>query len=229
MICNCEHSSPSGEAGRGVAIKRFVTNAIGENCYLVWDDTLDCAVVDCGVWSEAKKAKIAQFIEENRLVPRLALQTHMHFDHVLGLPFLYQRYGLRPMCHAGEQAIYEFAPRMAQLWFGLQMEEPLVPVGEYLADGQELRFGKTRVQVLHTPGHTPGGLCFYLPDEAVLFSGDTLFRGSLGRADLPGGDMEEEIESVRTKVLTLDDRVCIYPGHGPATTVGDERQMNPYL
>lgn len=210
-------------------IKRFVTNSIGENCYLVWDATLDCAIVDCGAWGETKETKIAHFIEENRLVPRLALQTHMHFDHVLGLHFLRRRYGLQPKCHVGEQAVYEFAPRMARLWFGLQMEEPLVPIGECLTDGQELRLGDTRIQVLHTPGHTPGGLCFYLPDEAVLFSGDTLFQGSVGRADLPGGDMEQELESVRTKIFTLPDDVAIYPGHGPATTVGDERRLNPCI
>ena len=210
-------------------IKRFVTNAIGENCYLVWDDTCECAIVDCGAYGEAKENKIATFVEENHLRPVLALQTHMHFDHVLGLHFLQRRYGLQPMCHELEQPVYEFAPRMARIWFGLDMETPLVPVSVFLSDGQELTVGHTRIRVLHTPGHTPGGLCFYLPDEALLFSGDTLFQGSVGRADLPGGDSEALLQGIHSRVLTLPDDVTVLPGHGPATTVGDERRSNPYL
>ncbi|MBR1789730.1 MAG: MBL fold metallo-hydrolase [Bacteroidaceae bacterium] len=210
-------------------IKRFVTNPIGENCYVVWNDSPECAIVDCGAWGADKEQKIAHFIEENGLLPRFALQTHMHFDHVLGLHFLHRRYGLQPLCHAGEQPVYEFAPVMAREWFGMEMEHPLVPVGDYLVDGQELRLGQTRIQVLHTPGHTPGGLCFCFPDQKVLFSGDTLFQGGVGRTDLPGGSMEQEVNSLREKVLTLPDETLIYPGHGPQTTVGDERRMNPYL
>ena len=228
IICNSEHSTPSEEAGRGVEIKRFVTNAIGENCYLLWDDTLECAIIDCGAWGEQKEARIAQFIEENHLVPRLALQTHMHFDHIMGLSFLHRKYGLQPLCHIDEQRVYEAAPAMVSEWFGQQMP-PLVPVGEYLVDEQTLQLGHTLIRVLHTPGHTPGGLCFYLPNEKMLFSGDTLFQGSVGRSDLPGGDVEKLIRGIWDKILFLPDDVTVYPGHGPTTTVGDERRTNPYL
>lgn len=210
-------------------IRRFVANTIGENCYIVWDDTLEGVIIDCGAWDEAKEVKIAQFIEDNKIRPRYALQTHMHFDHIFGLPFLQQQYGLHPMCHALEQPVYEAMPAMARDWFGFTMPEPLVPIQEYLSDQQELTFGHTTIRVLFTPGHTPGGLCFYFPDDKVLFSGDTLFQGSIGRADLPGGNMDALIESIRTKILSLPDEVVIYPGHGPSTTVGEERRMNPYL
>ena len=213
---------------RALNIKRFVTNAIGENCYLVWDDTRETAIIDCGAWDEQKEAKIAHFIEENDLRPVLALQTHMHFDHIMGLPFLHRRYGLQPMCHALEQPVYEAAPAMVLGWFGQQMP-PLVPVGEYLVDQQVLRLGNTPIRVLHTPGHTPGGLCFYLPDDKLLFSGDTLFQGSVGRSDLPGGDVQALIRGIWDQLLSLPDDVTVLPGHGPETTIGDERRSNPYL
>ena len=208
--------------------KRFVSNAIGENCYLVWDDTLECAIIDCGAWGELKEEKIAQFIEENELRPCMALQTHMHFDHVMGLAFLHRRYGLQPMCHALEQPVYEAAPEMVHDWFSLQMP-PLVPVSEYLFDQQLLEFGHTSLRVLHTPGHTPGGLCFYFPESKLLFTGDTLFQGSVGRSDLPGGDVQALIRGIWNQLLSLPDDTVVYPGHGPQTTIGDERRTNPYL
>lgn len=212
-----------------IQIKRFVTNPIGENCYLVWDDTLACAVIDCGAWGEDKEAKIARFIEENHLSPCLSLQTHMHFDHIFGLHFLHRSYGLRPLCHAGERQIYDAAAGMARDWFGFQIPEPPVPVERFLAHEEEVRFGNTFLRVIHTPGHTPGSVMFYQPDDKVLFSGDTLFQGSVGRTDTPGGDMEQEITALRERVLTLSDDVVVYPGHGPSTTIGDERLHNPYL
>jgi len=210
-------------------IKRLVTNPIGENCYLVWDDTLECAIIDCGAWGEQKEQKIAQFVTENHLKPQLALQTHMHFDHILGLPFLHRQYGLSPLCHAEEQQIYETAPTMARDWFGILIPTPLLPIQEYIVDGQNIPLGNTRLQVIHTPGHTPGGVMFYHPESKVLFSGDTLFQGSIGRTDHLGGDMEQEIQSIQARVLELPDEVIVYPGHGPATTVGEEKLHNPYI
>lgn len=212
-----------------IEIKRFVANPIGENCYIVWDETQEAAIIDCGTWGEAKEAKIISFIEEHQLIPQLALQTHMHFDHILGLHFLNRQYNLQPLCHAEEQAVYNAAPAMARDWFQLSIPEPLVPVKAYLTDGQLLTFGHTRIRVLHTPGHTPGGVMFHLPDARILFSGDTLFQGSVGRTDLPGSSIEQEIRSIRHKVLTLEPQTIIYPGHGPATTVSEEQQGNPFL
>ena len=210
-------------------IKRFVTNPIGENCYVVWDETHEAAIIDCGAWEEDKHEKIAHFIEENGLRPVLSLQTHMHFDHILGAPLLQKRYGLQPLCHASEQPVYDFLPTMTREWFGMQVTEPLVPVKEYLTDGQELTFGHLRLRVLHTPGHTPGGLCFYFPDQKALFSGDTLFQGSIGRSDLPGGSHQALVQAVRSRLLSLPDDTVVYPGHGPSTTIAYERQFNPYL
>ena len=224
-----ETTSPDREkSGEGLYIRRFVANAIGENCYLVWDDAQECAIIDCGAWGEQKEQRMAQFISEQGLRPVMALQTHMHFDHIMGLPFLYREYGLKPMFHDLDQPVYDAAPQMVREWFGQDMP-PLVPAGEYLVDEQWLHFGNTRVQVLHTPGHTPGGVCFYLPDHKHLFTGDTLFQGSVGRSDLPGGDVQALIRGIWNKILTLPDDINVHPGHGPSTTVGDERKTNPYI
>jgi glyoxylase-like metal-dependent hydrolase (beta-lactamase superfamily II) len=118
---------------------------------------------------------------------------------------------------------------MSRNFFGIEIESPLVSVKQYLSDGQELQFGHSSLHVLHTPGHTPGGLCFYQPDAKALFSGDTLFQGSIGRTDFPGGSLQALVDGIRTKILTLPDDVAVYPGHGPSTTVGYERQYNPYI
>lgn len=210
-------------------IKRFVTNPIGENCYLVWGKNRECAIIDCGALGAAQESKIADFIEKNDLSPTLALQTHMHFDHMFGLHFLHTKYNLQPQCHALEQTIYDFAPRMSIQLLGVQIKQPLVPIQSYLTDGQSIPFGESQIQVIHTPGHTPGGLCFHLPDAHVLFSGDTLFQGSVGRSDLPGGNMYDLIDSIRTKLLTLSADTTVYPGHGPQTTIGEELDSNPYI
>ena len=226
---NRNYSSPSEEVGRGAAIKRFVTNPIGENCYLIWGKNRECAIIDCGALGAAQESKIADFIERNELRPTLALQTHMHFDHMFGLHFLFRTYNLQPQCHASEQIIYDFAPQMSAQLLGVQIERPLVPIKSYLTDGQTIPFGESQIQVIHTPGHTPGGLCFYLSDAKVLFSGDTLFQGSIGRSDLPGGDTNALIESIRTRLLTLPSDTMVYPGHGPQTTIGEELNSNPYI
>ena len=210
-------------------IKRFVTNPIGENCYLVWDDTRECAIIDCGALGADKEEKIAQFIKDNQLTPRMALQTHMHFDHIWGLSFLYHNYGLQPLCHRGEREIYEDAPQVVRLLFHKDIPTVLVPVLRYLDDNEEITFGNTTFRVIHTPGHTPGCIMFYQASEGVLFSGDTLFQGSIGRTDHLGGNTEQEIQSIRSRVLTLPDDVVVYPGHGPSTTIGEERYGNPYL
>ena len=212
-----------------IQVHKFEVNPLGENCYIVWDDSCEGIIIDCGAWGEQEEEQIARFVADNGIQLRYALQTHMHFDHVLGLDFVHRTYGLSPLCHASEQRIYEFAPVMAREWFQMQMAEPIVPVAGYLADGQALTFGHTTLRVLHTPGHSPGSLSFYLPDDHLLFSGDTLFCGSVGRTDLPGGSMQQMTESLRTKVLTLPSEVVVYPGHGPSTTIGDERLYNPYL
>ena len=210
-------------------IKPFTFNSLCENTYLVWDtDSLETAVIDCGASTKAEEEELSAFIAANRLRLTFALQTHTHFDHIFGLPFIKEKYGIPPACHPLDERIYLAMPEMSAQ-FGFRIPKPLPIISATLAEGATCRLGQTEFEILHTPGHTPGGICFHIPKEKILFSGDTLFCGGIGRADLPGGDYKQEIESIKDKIMLLPDDTTVYPGHGPSTTIGWERQNNMYL
>ena len=128
-----------------------------------------------------------------------------------------------------EQPIYDAAPQMSSEWFGVDIPSPLPAPQAYLADNSEVVFGNTTLKVLHTPGHTPGGVSFYEPNSGVVFTGDTLFAGGIGRTDLPLGNYADEINSIRQRLFTLPPSTVVYPGHGPSSTIGDESVSNPYI
>ncbi len=212
-----------------ITIKCFLFNPVDVNCYVVSDSNGEGVVIDCGAFDKSEFNDLQQYVESNKIALRHALQTHMHFDHVFGLDYLYNRYGLKPECHAEEAKIYEGNPRLAMELCGAQLPLPTVEMGNFLNDGQTITLGNLELKVMHTPGHTPGGLCFYCHSEGILFSGDTLFQGSIGRTDTPFGNWREEIESVNNKLLTLPPETVVYPGHGPSTTVEYELRYNPYV
>ena len=148
--------------------KQFHLNPIEENTYILWDDeTRDAAIVDCGAWSVGERQMIGEFISHERLKLRQALQTHAHFDHIFGLPWLFETYGIRPRMHALEEDIYYAMPDMVKQ-FGMRMSDLLPRPDEFLKDGDTIMLGKTKISVLHTPGHTPGGVCFHIPQESLL-------------------------------------------------------------
>lgn len=210
-------------------IKRFQVNMIGENCYVVNDETREAVLVDCGAYSPEEERKIAAYIESEGLQVKHLLCTHGHFDHVFGNAFVANRYGVQPTLHRADAPLYESMASQVRDFLGANYTTALPPVGRYVADGDEIRFGTHVLTVIHTPGHSPGGVAYYCREEATLFSGDSLFQYSIGRTDLPGGDYRALIESLTDRILTLPDDVAVYPGHGPSTTVGQEKQMNPYL
>ncbi len=211
-------------------IKRFVFNPVGVNCYVVSDsESREGAVIDCGAFSPDEFSQMEQYIDDKGITLRHALQTHMHFDHVFGLDLLCDRYGIKPECHPAEVSIYHGNPQLAMQLCGVSLPLPKVEVGNFLSDGQTISIGSLTLTVVHTPGHTPGGLCFHFPAEGVLFSGDTLFRGSIGRTDTPQGSWRTELESVRTRLLTLPPDTTVHPGHGPSTTIQWEMTNNPYI
>ena len=213
-----------------ITVKTFTVNPLGENCYVLIDaETREAAVIDCGCMTGREFEQIADYCEENGLRPTLSLQTHAHFDHVLGADRLHERYGLQPHCHTMERAIWEQNPRLVKDFCGIQIAIPKVEPIYDLTHGQIIPFGGTTILVLHTPGHTPGGVCFYIESENVVFSGDTLFQCGMGRADMPGGDWEQEVQSVRQVLLPLPDTTRVFPGHGPSTTISFERHNNPYI
>ncbi len=206
----------------------FTFNPVQENTYLLWDEqTLEAAIVDTGAWDRQEEQSLAGSIEALGLKLKYVLQTHAHFDHTFGLPFVHRTYGLKPIFHKDEADVYRQMPSMAAR-FGLNMGGGMPAIGQLLSDGDELLLGTTAVRLIHTPGHTPGSSVFYIPDAGLLFSGDTLFRESIGRTDLPGGSYEDELNSIKNKLFCLPDDTVVLTGHGPSTTIGWEKQNNPY-
>ncbi len=213
-----------------ITVKCFVLNPIAENCYVVSDPTTrEGVIVDCGAFDSGEFSRIEEYISSEGITLRHALQTHMHFDHVFGLDLLHERYGLQPECHTEEQTVYADGPRLARELCGVALPLPRVGIGGFLEDGQVIPVGNAELKVIHTPGHTPGGLCFYIGEaDGILLSGDTLFQGSVGRTDVPQGSWRALLQSLRAKLLTLPPETVVYPGHGPSTTIAYERQYNPY-
>lgn len=212
-----------------IKIQRFVCNFIEENCYVISDSKGHAVIIDCGAFSPEEKERIGQYIEDEQIVPEQYLCTHSHFDHVWGAQFITDTYHLLPRMSHEEQDTYTVVPEQMRLFLHRDFPITLPAAGEAFSEGDTIQAGEIALKVILTPGHTPGGVCFYLESENILFSGDSLFRSSIGRCDLPGGDEHALITSLRQKVLTLPEKVTVLPGHGPATTIGEEKRHNSYL
>ena len=193
------------------------------NCYVVGcEETREGVVIDPG----GHPKRILKAIEEDGLAIRYVLNTHCHFDHMEANAALIDATGAPLALHPAEVPILQ--ARGGASWFGVPVKESPMPDVE-LEDGQVLEAGTLRFQVLHTPGHSPGGVTFYVNDEKVAFDGDVLFQMGIGRTDLPGGDWDTLMRSIRDVLFTLPDETVLYPGHGPKTSVGQERRSNPWL
>ena len=212
-------------------IQGFTVNPIQENTYIVSDSTGEAAIIDCGALFPEEQKAITDYISAHRLRPTLLLLTHGHFDHVFGCAWAAETYGLTPHMHPADEPFFTHAARHAEHFLrtcpDFAVPAHFNPIGTPDSP-PTLTLGTHTLRILHTPGHTPGGVCFYEADEKVLFSGDTIFEESIGRTDL-GGKHEQLIHSIRTEILPLPDDVQILPGHGGATTVGHERRHNPFL
>ena len=200
-----------------LVIKKFAVNPLMENCYVVSDDTDECVIIDCGAYTDGEKNDIKEYISANGLKPVHLIMTHGHIDHCIGNAFVYREYGLKPEVHLNEQPMIEILPTQCELIFGTPLTEELPPVGKYFTDKDVIAFGNHSFEIIETPGHSPGGVFFYSKDEKVAFSGDTLFRGSIGRTDFTGGSMFRIIQSLRM-ICQLDDDIKVYPE--PAATSG---------
>lgn len=210
-------------------IKRFVCNVIQENCYVVSDDTLEAVIIDCGAQFPAERQAITDYIETNHLKPVHLLATHGHVDHNIGNRFVYDTWGLKVEIHKADEQLIGSLPEQASYIMRQQLTDAdIAPVGRYLGAGDTVSFGTHTLDIIETPGHTPGGVFFWCKEEKVTFSGDTLFHHTVGRTDLPGGSMFLLIQSLRM-VCQMDDDTRILPGHGAETTVGSELAGNPYL
>ena len=207
----------------------MTVNPFGENMYFLWDEaSLEAAVVDPGMMREAERQMVTKFIEDNNLNVKHILLTHLHIDHITGTRWLANETGA-DVCGSVQDAQLglELPDQVAHFHINVVVE-PLT-LDRDLSDGDTIFLGEEAIQVLHVPGHSPGGLAFYMPESSLLISGDTIFNGSVGRTDLMGGDMAQLINSIREKILPLPDETVIASGHGPTTTVADEKRCNPFL
>ncbi|MEP6614973.1 MAG: MBL fold metallo-hydrolase [Ginsengibacter sp.] len=208
-------------------IQIFVFSPVQENTYVVYNDEKDCLIIDPGCYYPDEKEKIKSFITENRLHPVMLLNTHCHLDHVFGNKFIADNYGLTLQLHPDEKKLLDMAPASG-LMFDLPFDNYQ---GDFifLNEGDKIRLGNDELEVIHVPGHSPGSICFYCRQQHFVIGGDTLFNGSVGRTDLPGGDHDTLIQNIQRKLLSLPGEVKVYSGHGPFTTIGLEKKSNPFV
>ena len=209
-------------------IHRFVFNPLQENTYVVWDETGECAVIDAGNLSAREDRALADFIEAQGLRPVLALNTHGHFDHLAGAAFVCSTYGAQFAMSSKDSFLLEAAPQTARM-YGVEVGETPAAIERDLEGAAEISFGRTVLKIIPTPGHTPGHVSLLEPQSKSLFTGDTLFRESIGRTDLPGGDYSWIMRSIIGSLLPLGDEVRVLPGHGDETTIGHESLYNPFI
>lgn len=208
-------------------VTSFTFNPFSENTYLLHDETKECVIVDPGCYDKKEQQILTSFVEKQGLQVVKLVNTHCHIDHVLGNKFIADTYQVPLAIHEADlptlRAIPVYAPN-----YGFTRYEEVLPAA-YLKEGDSLCFGHTALKILFTPGHAPGHVVFYHEATQTVIGGDVLFQRSIGRTDLPGGDYETLIQSIRTKLFTLPDTVTVYPGHGPSTTIGEEKKLNPFL
>jgi len=210
-----------------IDIKIFTFNSFQVNTYLLSDSTSDCIIIDPACYEPAEKEELSAYIAEHSLNPALHLNTHCHIDHVLGLFHVKKRYDVPFWAHEGEDRLLEKGHIMGQV-FGLD-SDPLPLPDKHITEGEIIRFGNSELKALHVPGHSEGSLAFYSAECGFVITGDALFAGSIGRTDLPGGNYDLLIESIRDKLFRLPDETTVYPGHGEHSTIGKEKSSNPFF
>lgn len=211
-------------------LHQFQFNLFGENTYVVWNDaTLETAVIDPGMSNPREEEELAQFILRNNLQVTTLLNTHLHLDHAVGDAYVENRYGVGLQAHPDDEFLGDRLREQAQMFHVAFNLPQALQISVELKAGDKIYLGNEWLVALTVPGHTPGSLAFYSPSDKFVITGDALFAGSIGRTDLPGGNHAQLVKSVTDNLLSLPDDTTVYPGHGPATTVGAEKWGNPYL
>ena len=208
-------------------IKFFEFNPVYVRSYLIYDETKEAAIIDCGAYTDDEQQRLKKYIDSNGLKIKYLLNTHLHFDHILGNQFIYETYGIRPQYHKTEESMPGL--RKQTIVFGLPINYEPAGAEHYIQDDDIISFGNIRLKALLTPGHSPGSLSFYSEENQCVFTGDVLFQHGIGRTDLWGGNENTLISSIQNKLLTLPENTAVYPGHGPSTTVKEEKELNPYI
>lgn len=210
-----------------LTVKSFVFNPVEENTYVVFNDAKECAIIDPGCYYDDEKEMLTGFISDNQLTPKLLLNTHCHLDHVFGNKHIAELYGLTLAIHPAEKSLLDYAPASG-LMYNLPFDNYTGAL-QYLQPGTPVHLGKDELAVLLTPGHSPGSVSFYSQKDGFVICGDALFKGSIGRTDLPGGNHEQLILAIKENLLVLPGDTIVYSGHGEPTTVSREAASNPFL
>ncbi len=210
-----------------ISIKSFVFNPFQVNAFIVYDDTLECLIIDASCYHEDEYQSLFNFIDQHFLKPIALLNTHGHVDHLTGTKRVCAKYSIGLYMHENDRFLLESAVEYGRT-FGFQVESPPEPK-VWLKDGERFYFGNSEIAVSHTPGHSPGSLIYYAEEAKFLITGDVLFAGSIGRTDLPGGDYDQLIKSIQSKIMVLPSDTKVFPGHGSETTIGSEMKNNPFL
>lgn len=208
-------------------IQKFVFSPIKENTYVLYNEHKECIIIDPGCYFEDEKDTLSAFILQKELTPKLLLNTHCHLDHVFGNKYVAEKYGLTLQLHEKEKELLSFAPAS-----GLMHNLPFDNyAGEFifLKKGDKVLLGKDELEIIEAPGHSPGSICFYCSKQNFVIGGDVLFYHSIGRTDLPGGDHQTLLDSIRNNLFVLPAETIVYNGHGQETTIGEEIKYNPFL
>lgn len=210
-----------------IQIASFTFNPFQENTYVLYDETNECVIIDPGCYNERERQTLRDFIASKELKPVRLLNTHCHIDHVFGNAFVASEYMLGLEIHHADLPVLESLPRVAHM-YQLNAQESPEPAS-FLDEGDQVKFGNSTLDILFTPGHSPGSITFYNKEQKIAIVGDVLFHLSIGRTDLPGGDYNTLIASIKNKLFQLDDDVKVYSGHMESTSIGFERKNNPFL
>lgn len=209
-------------------IQTFEVNPLHENCYVINDETKECVIIDCGALTETEQNAVIAYINEEGLKPIHNLGTHGHLDHHFGDAAILTAFNLQPEVAEGDKVLMQHPKEAALQMLGMDLNIDLPAGNLKLTENEDVKFGSHTFKIIRTPGHSPGSVSFYCAEENVLFTGDTLFKGSIGRTDFPGGSMFQIISSLR-ELAQLPDKTIVYPGHGPQTSIGFELAHNPYM
>ena len=208
-------------------VEKFVVNPVQENSFVLYDETKECAIIDAGFYYGEEEDEVDYFFEKNELKPVKLINTHCHFDHMMGVEYLRNKYSLKFEAHKDDDYWVERAVNQGRM-FNIKMN-PVSPIDNFISENDLVQFGETTLKIIHIPGHSPGHIVFYSEKDKMLFAGDVLFYGSIGRTDLPGGDYNTLIQSIKSKLFDLPEDTVVYCGHGPETTIGFEKNNNPFL
>ncbi len=208
-------------------VKAFTFSPIQENTYLLYNEKGNALIIDPGCYFEKERDELSSFLHQNNLKLQLLLNTHCHLDHVFGNKWIHETFGLLLHIHPNEKQVLDFAPASGLMW-NMPFDNYNAEL-KYMKEGEEIFLDDDGLKILFAPGHSPGHVCFYCEEQGFVIGGDVLFRQSIGRTDLPGGDFETLIRSIKTQLFTLPDDTIVYSGHGPATTIGYEKKNNPFL